>query len=187
MPSPRRGKRPRLALCATLTLDGKLADGPATLPPEPPRGDADPARHPWAGLYAEAAAFLADDRAETMLPATGVVRPVIVLGRTVSGAVPDGWQHELQTRLAALPEPAVRSRTRVLCFGGAVLFRALLVAGWVDELHLVVSPRIDGRRHAPTLSGPPGAEFFPASVACRLQRMEVRGNQCFLRYQVARP
>ena len=72
---------------------------------------------------------------------------------------------------------------RVLCFGGAGLFRGLLEAGLVDELCLCVRPRIDGRRGTGTLSGV-GGGFFPASVACRLTKMEVAGDECFLRYRV---
>ena len=75
---------------------------------------------------------------------------------------------------------------RVVCCGGAELFRALLDAGAVDELSLLVRPRVDGRRDAPTLSGPPGAAFFPASVACRLLKAEMRNGECLLRYRVKR-
>ena len=75
---------------------------------------------------------------------------------------------------------------RVVCLGGAERFRALLDAGVVHELHLLMRPRVDGRRDAPTLSGPPGAAFFPASVACRLLKVEMRDGECLLRYQVKR-
>ena len=63
------------------------------------------------------------------------------------------------------------------------MFRGLLEAGLADELCLCVRPRIDGRRGGATLSGV-GGEFFPASVACRLVKMEVAGDECFLRYRV---
>lgn len=63
---------------------------------------------------------------------------------------------------------------------------ALLVAGRVREIHLTVRPRVDGRRDAPTLSGPPTPEFFPASLACRLLRMETLGGECVLQYRVLR-
>ena len=65
--------------------------------------------------------------------------------------------------------------------------RALLLAGTVREVHLTICPRIDGRRDAPTLSGVPTAEFFPASLACRLLRMETRDGECLVRYRVLRP
>ena len=65
--------------------------------------------------------------------------------------------------------------------------RALLAAGAVRELLLTVHPRIDGRRDAPTLTGPPTPEFFPRSLACRLLRMETRGGECLLHYRVLRP
>ncbi len=64
--------------------------------------------------------------------------------------------------------------------------RALLTGGQVDEIHLTVRPRIDGRRDSPTLSGPPTPEFFPRSLACRLLGMETLDGECFLRYRVLR-
>ena len=71
------------------------------------------------------------------------------------------------------------------CGGGPRLFRALLDARLVDDLRLLVRPRIDGRRGAATLSGVPG-EFFPASIHLRLLKMEVRGGECLLHYRVRR-
>ena len=62
--------------------------------------------------------------------------------------------------------------------------RALLTSGEVDEIHLTVRPRIDGRRDAPTLSGPPTPEFFPRSLSCRLLRLETRDGECLLHYRV---
>lgn len=64
--------------------------------------------------------------------------------------------------------------------------RALLVAREVGEIHLIVRPRIDGRRDSPTLSGAVTPEFFPQSLACRLLRMETRDGECFLHYRVLR-
>ena len=63
---------------------------------------------------------------------------------------------------------------------------ALLAAGRVREIHLTVHPRVDGRRDALTLSGPPTPEFFPASLVCRLLGMETRGGECLLHYRVLR-
>ena len=119
----------------------------------------DPARPPWAAWR--------DDPATALLaePAT---------------AGDEDWDTVLRRMRR---EAGVR---RVICFGGAELFRALLDTGAVSDLHVAVRPRIDGRRDAPTLSGPPGAEFFPASVACRLLKVEMRGGECLLRYQVRR-
>ncbi len=64
--------------------------------------------------------------------------------------------------------------------------RALLAAGAVRELHLTVHPWVDGRRDAPTLTGPPTPEFFSRSLACRLLGMETRDGECLLRYRVLR-
>ena len=74
---------------------------------------------------------------------------------------------------------------RAFCFGGPGLFRALLDAKLVHEIHLTVRPGIDGRHGAATLSGV-RADFFPASVRCRLLQMEVHAGECLLRYRVLR-
>ena len=65
-------------------------------------------------------------------------------------------------------------------------FHALLAARQVNDLYLLVRPRIDGRGTAPTLSGPFTPEFFPRSISCRLRRMKVVDGECFLHYTVAR-
>ncbi len=118
MPEPRpRRRRPRVALCAAITVDGKL-DATDPLPP---------ALRDFAALQ-------------------------------------DG------DRLVDDPDQ----------------FRALLDAGQVNDLYLLVHPRIDGRRSAPTLSGPFTPEFFPRSMACRLRRMEIVDGGCLLHYTIRR-
>ncbi len=79
-------------------------------------------------------------------------------------------------------QPDVR---RVVCLGGPALFRRLFDEDLVAEMCLLLRPTIDGRRGAATLSGVPG-EFFPASIRCRLLKMETRGDGCLLRYRVLR-
>ncbi len=74
---------------------------------------------------------------------------------------------------------------RVVCEGGPQLFRSLLVARLVDEIHVTFCPRIFGNEKAPTMTGPSG-DFLPSSVRCKLRDMEVIGEECFLRYQVER-
>lgn len=74
---------------------------------------------------------------------------------------------------------------RLLCEGGAGLFRSLLEQNLVDELNLTFSPRIFGGARAPTLTGLPGA-FLPSTTVCRLRKMEVIGGECFLNYRVVR-
>lgn len=72
---------------------------------------------------------------------------------------------------------------RLVCEGGSQIFRALLEAGLVDEIHTTLCPRIFGGTGAPTLTGPAGA-FLPRGVALALRKMEVRDGECFLQYRV---
>ena len=73
---------------------------------------------------------------------------------------------------------------RVDCEGGGRVFRALLEAKLVDELHLTLCPLVFGGDAAPTLTGPPG-DFLPRSVSCVLESMKVLEAECFLRYRIA--
>jgi riboflavin-specific deaminase-like protein len=75
-----------------------------------------------------------------------------------------------------------RVRT-VVCEGGPRLFRALLEIGAVDELHLTWAPLIFGGAKAPTLTGVPD-HFLPATIRCRLRKMQIEGNECFLTYSL---
>ena len=101
----------------------------------------------------------------------------------------DVWLHEsatvnLDAMFATLrADYGVR---RLVCEGGAQIFRALLAAGLVDELHVTLCPRIFGGAKAPTLTGVPGA-FLPPSVPLSLKKMEVIDGECFLRYRVHAP
>ena len=63
--------------------------------------------------------------------------------------------------------------------------RRLFADNLVTDIHLTVRPIINGQRRAATLGGLPG-EFFPASIRCRLLKMEVRGAECLLHYRVLR-
>lgn len=78
---------------------------------------------------------------------------------------------------------SVHKVRRVACEGGAELFRSLLAAGLVDEINLTFCPRIFGGAQAPTLTGLPG-DFLPKTTHCQLAKMEVIGEECFLRYRV---
>ena len=72
---------------------------------------------------------------------------------------------------------------RLVCEGGAQIFRSLLSAGLIDELHLTLAPRIFGGVKAPTLTGIAG-DFFPQSIKARLHAMEVIDGECFLRFRI---
>jgi riboflavin-specific deaminase-like protein len=100
----------------------------------------------------------------------------------------DLWLHEgpqvnLPAMLATLcAEYGVK---RLVCEGGAQVFRSLLEAGLIDELHVTLAPRIFGGRTAPTLTGI-ARDFFPSSVDLKLREMQVVAGECFLRYRIAR-
>ena len=101
----------------------------------------------------------------------------------------DLWLHEARTvNLAAMLATlyAEYDVKRLVCEGGAQVFRSLLTAGFIDELHLTFAPRIFGGRRAPTLTGVAG-NFLPASTKLRLRSMNVEGGECFLRYTVGKP
>lgn len=177
MPGTR--KRPKVVLCATLTADGKLDATAPALPPVLYGGGTDPARHPWDELYHGAAAVLVGSAMRKTLPMPqAAVRTVVSFDLGQAGA-----PQALARTLDDLRREGVTGN--LLCFGGAELFRLLLAVNRVDELYLIVRPQIDGRRGSASLSGA-GAEFFPASVACRLLGLESVGDECLLHYRVLR-
>ena len=98
----------------------------------------------------------------------------------------DIWLHESPTVSLASMLATLRTEYKVkhlVCEGGAQVFRSLLAAGLVDELHVTFAPHIFGGKDAPTLTGIAG-EFLPKSVPLELRKMEVIGTECFLRYRV---
>lgn len=100
----------------------------------------------------------------------------------------DVWLHESASVNLAAMLATLRADYRVkrlVCEGGAQIFRALLEAGFVDELHVTLCPRIFGGAAAPTLTGIAG-ESLPQSVPLKLAKMEVIDGECFLRYRLAR-
>ena len=108
--------------------------------------------------------------------------------RAALAAKADVWLHESASVNLAAMMTTLRTDygvKRLVCEGGAQIFRALLTAGLVDELHTTLCPRIFGGEKAPTLTGLPGA-FLPASVPLTLKKMEVIGGECFLRYRVGK-
>ncbi|HEX8310663.1 MAG TPA: dihydrofolate reductase family protein [Chthoniobacteraceae bacterium] len=74
---------------------------------------------------------------------------------------------------------------RLVCEGGPQVFRALLAADLIDELHVTFCPRIFGGEKTPTLTGIAG-EFLPSSLSLALRQMEVVDGECFLRYRIQR-
>jgi riboflavin-specific deaminase-like protein len=100
----------------------------------------------------------------------------------------DLWLHE--TPAVNLPAMMATLRAdygvkRLVCEGGAQVFRSLLGAGLIDEIHLTFCPRIFGGKDAPTLTGI-AEDFLPRSAELKLREMKVEADECFLRYRVSR-
>jgi len=99
----------------------------------------------------------------------------------------DLWLHEapavnLTAMMATLR--ADYGVKRLVCEGGAQIFRALLSAGLIDELHLTLAPKVFGGIKAPTLTGIAG-DFLPRSIEAKLRSMEVIHGECFLRFRIS--
>jgi riboflavin-specific deaminase-like protein len=71
----------------------------------------------------------------------------------------------------------------LVCEGGGTLFRGLLAAGLVDELHLTICPRVFAGRGAPTITGV-AADFLPKGTRLRLVAMLPVGDECFTRWRI---
>lgn len=72
---------------------------------------------------------------------------------------------------------------RIICEGGPGLLRSLLAANLVDELNVTFCPLIFGGLEAPSLTGGRG-EFLPKSINCRLESLELLGEEAFACYRV---
>jgi len=71
---------------------------------------------------------------------------------------------------------------RLVCEGGAQLFRSLAEADFVDEIYVTLAPFIFGGTGAPTLTGLPGS-FLKTPRAFRIAKMEQIGDECFLHFR----
>jgi riboflavin-specific deaminase-like protein len=72
----------------------------------------------------------------------------------------------------------------VVCEGGAQIFRSLVEAKLLDELHVTITPRYFGGKSAPTLTGI-AKEYLPESTLLKLREFSPIEGECFLRYTVA--
>jgi riboflavin-specific deaminase-like protein len=108
--------------------------------------------------------------------------------RTALAGRADLWMHEepsvnLPAMMATLREEY--GVKRLVCEGGGQVFRALLEADLVDELHVTLCPLVFGGIQAPTLTGPTGS-FLPKSVPLSLRKMDIVNGECFLQYRIER-
>ncbi len=107
--------------------------------------------------------------------------------RAALAPVADLWLYDRATVDLADMLATLRREYRVrrlVCEGGGQIFRALLTAGLVDELHVTLCPRIFGGAGAPTLTGVAG-DFLPRGIPLVRKKMEVIDGECFLRYRIA--
>jgi riboflavin-specific deaminase-like protein len=98
----------------------------------------------------------------------------------------DLWLHEATAVNLSAMMATLRTDygvKRLVCEGGAQVFRSLLKAGLIDEIHLTFCPRIFGGAGAPTLTGIAG-DYLRRSVELKLREMKIEESECFLRYQV---
>ena len=108
--------------------------------------------------------------------------------RAVLAPLSDLWLHDspsvnLHAMMATLRmEYGVK---RLVCEGGAQVFRSLLEANLLDDLHVTLCPRIFGGAQAPTLTGPAG-DSLSKSVHLSLRKMDVVDGECFLHYRILR-
>jgi len=71
----------------------------------------------------------------------------------------------------------------VLCEGGAEVFRSLVQAGLIDQLHITFAPVIIGGADAPTLLGPARTSLLRRSIPLRLQSFRPIGGEAFATYR----
>lgn len=72
-----------------------------------------------------------------------------------------------------------------LCEGGAELFRSLVDARLVRELHVTFAPLVIGGEDAPTLLGPARTSLLPRSIPLRLKKFRQEGDEVFASYLFA--
>jgi 2,5-diamino-6-(ribosylamino)-4(3H)-pyrimidinone 5'-phosphate reductase len=75
---------------------------------------------------------------------------------------------------------------RLLCEGGGELNGALVHAGVVNEVHLVISPKIFGGRNAPTLAEGDGFTKLADAAQFKLKSRELISEELFLVFSAAK-
>ena len=71
------------------------------------------------------------------------------------------------------------------CEGGPALFRYLLSAGWIDRLHLTLTPRLIGGFGAPTLCGDNTVASLASAIRLRLAALDQEDGDMFLSYEIS--
>ncbi|MEY3480268.1 MAG: 2,5-diamino-6-ribosylamino-4(3H)-pyrimidinone 5-phosphate reductase [Verrucomicrobiota bacterium] len=72
---------------------------------------------------------------------------------------------------------------RVMCEGGAELFRSLVDAGLVQDLHVTIAPLVIGGSDAPTLIGPAPAALLRRAITLRPGKFQQAGNEVLATYR----
>lgn len=71
---------------------------------------------------------------------------------------------------------------KLVCEGGAGLFRSFLDLDAIDQLHLTLAPKLFGGTQAPTLTGV-SDHFLKRLQSFRLAKIHVIESECFLTYR----
>ncbi|OLB80664.1 MAG: deaminase [Actinobacteria bacterium 13_2_20CM_2_71_6] len=167
---------PRLLVRSEVRRDERVAAG---LPPSPTKvtltgsGDLDP----------DAAFFATGEVDKLVYCTTSALDKATERLAGVATVVDAGEPLDLARVLADLADRGVR---RLMVEGGVEVHTGFLVAGFADELHLVVAPFFVGDSRAPRFAGD-GAFPWRSGHPARLVEVRQIGNVVLLRYALSEP
>ena len=111
-------------------------------------------------------------------------RTKLKLLRSLSDDVYVSGREQVDFRLALRHLRTKWNVKRLLCEGGGELNAALLDAGFVDELHLTICPRVFGGGTAPTIAEGRGAKLLRDATKLEFTASTRVGDELFLVYRV---